>query len=243
MNYDAIDGQSHQALPIYIAPKLIVIPKGEFLMGSTDGAANERPVHKVWLDAFEIAQYPVTNREYALFLKASTHSAPPFWHDTKFSHPQQPVVGTTWFDAQAYCQWLSELTGKHYRLPTEAEREKAARGGLSACTYPWGDELPDDHKGSRNGQLEPVGNDGANGYGLYNMAGGVHEWCSDWHNADYYQVSPYKNPQGPEQGQRKVSRGGAWRHAIRFSRCAARSSVHPITQYNDFGFRCAASIF
>ena len=170
------------------------------------------------------------------------HSEPPFWREPKFRHLDQPVVGISWYDAVAYCDWLSGLTGKNYRLPTEAEREKAARGGLVNSVYPWGNNLPADHLGGRNALLLPVGTEGPNGYGLYNMSEGVHEWCADWYSRVYYEDSPNRNPTGPQYGHRRVARGGSWRHLIRFARCAARSSLAPNKQFNDFGFRIAMTM-
>lgn len=228
--------------PKFIEPEMIHIPEGDFLMGSENGAANETPVHRVWVDAFAIARYPVTNREYALSIEMTERRPPPFWSESKFQHLDQPLVGPSWYDAVAYCEWLRDLTGKPYRLPTEAEREKAARGGLKGCEYPWGDELPADHRGGRNTSLEPVGTEGPNGYDLYNMSAGVHEWCADWYAPSYYEISPNRNPKGPERGSRRVARGGSWRHRIRFARCAARSSLAPDKQFGDFGFRCALTV-
>ena len=125
---------------------------------------------------------------------------------------------------------------------TEAEREKAARGGLVNSVYPWGNNLPEDYLGGRNALHLPVGTEGPNGYGLYNMSEGVHEWCADWYSRIYYENSPNQNPSGPQHGYRRVSRGGSWRHLIRFARCAARSSLAPEKQFNDFGFRIAMTI-
>ncbi|MFK7908039.1 MAG: formylglycine-generating enzyme family protein [Chitinophagales bacterium] len=229
-------------LPTWSNPQMLLIPEGNFLMGSDNGAANERPIHQVWVDAFEIAKYPVTNKEYAVFLELTAYKTPPFWNAPKFSHPDQPVVGINWYDANAYCKWLSDRLGRNFRLPTEAEREKAARGGLKASEYPWGNELPENHLGGRNAELDSIGVEVPNGFGLYNMSAGVHEWCSDFYDASYYEVSEYRNPKGAESGHRYSSRGGSWRHRIRFSRCAARSSVPADKQYNDFGFRCAATL-
>ena len=223
-----------------IEPVTVAIAEGAFLMGGE--RANERPIHRVWVDAFALAQYPVTRREYALFVEDTGHPPAIFWDDPRFAHPDQPVVGPSWFDAVAYCRWLSTATGKAYRLPTEAEREKAARGGRAASTYPWGDELPAEHRGGREQPVDPVGTEGPNGYGLYDMAAGVHEWCADFYAADYYAASPDRNPQGPDNGQRRAARGGSWRHEIRFPRCAARSSLAPDKQFSDFGFRCALTL-
>ncbi|MCH7681070.1 formylglycine-generating enzyme family protein [candidate division KSB1 bacterium] len=223
-------------------PDMIDIPQGDYLMGSDNGLENEAPMHSVWVDVFAIAKYPVVNREYALFIESTGRQPPRFWESRKFQNPAQPVVTTNWYDAMAYCEWLCDLTGKNYRLPTEAEREKASRGGIEGDEYPWGNELPADHLGGRDGLLEPIGTEGPNGYGLYNMSAGVHEWCADFFSTSYYTHSPFRNPKGPDYGDRRVARGGAWRHSIRFSRCAARSSLSPDKQFSDFGFRCAMTI-
>jgi len=228
--------------PKFIEPKMVVIPEGDFLMGSVGGAPNETPIHRVWVNSFAIAKYPVTNREYKLFMDMTGHPPPRFWGNPKFQEDYQPIVGPSWYDAVAYCEWLRDLTCKGYRLPTEGEREKAARGGLQGCEYPWGDELPHDHLGGRKGPHFLVGTDGPNGYGLYNTSEGVHEWCADWYDAVYYNISPTRNPKGPKYGNRRVARGGSWRHRIRFARCAARSSLAPDKQFSDFGFRCALTI-
>ena len=226
----------------FVEPKMIVIPEGEFLMGSEGGAANEAPVHRVWVDSFALAALPITNKEYSVFMQASAHRPPPFWDSPNFRHPDQPVVGPSWYDAVAYCEWIRNLSGKLFRLPTEAEREKAARGGLKGLEYPWGNELPADFLGGRNTSLAPVGTEGPNGYGLYNTSEGVHEWCSDGYDAAYYKISPIRNPKGPAHSKRRVARGGSWRHRVRFARCAARSSLAPDKQFSDFGFRCAMTI-
>lgn len=228
--------------PHFIEPEMVIIPEGAFAMGSTHGDENETPVHRVWLDAFAIAKYPVSRREYALFMEKTRHKPPRYWNNPAFQQPDQPVVAATYFDAVAYCAWLCACTGKPYRLPTEAEREKSARGGQEAWEYPWGNDLPADHRGGRNTALEPIGTEGPNGYGLFNMSAGVHEWCADFYSRSYYAISPDRNPTGPESGARRVARGGAWRHGIRFSRCAARSSLAPDKQFSDFGFRCAMAV-
>jgi formylglycine-generating enzyme required for sulfatase activity len=223
------------------APDMVTIPAGEFVMGSDDHGANESPAHVVWVDAFAISPYAVTNADYGRFLDASGHDAPPFWGDDGLSDPRQPLVGPSWSDAVAYCDWLGALTGDVCRLPTEAEREKASRGGRTTA-YPWGDDLPSEHRGGRHSQPEPVDAYAPNGYGLYGMASGVHEWCADWHDAAFYAVSPTRNPCGPSAGPRKVARGGSWRHHVRFTRCAARSALAPDKQFSDFGFRVAMSV-
>jgi formylglycine-generating enzyme required for sulfatase activity len=226
-----------------LEPKLVPIPEGWFLMGSETGQDNERPVHRVWIDAFQLAACQVTNTEYACFLRATGLLAPPFWQDPNFSHPQQPVVGVSWFEAARYCEWLGAMTGKKYRLASEAEWERAARGGLENALFPWGDAPPDSLPNYatrwQNGP-EPVGLSAPNNFALFDICANVHEWCSDWYDAGYYAVSPERNPRGPERGQRRASRGGSWRHHIKVSRCFARSSIPPSFQYADYGFRVAA---
>ncbi|MGB2694893.1 MAG: SUMF1/EgtB/PvdO family nonheme iron enzyme [Dehalococcoidia bacterium] len=216
-----------------------LIPPGSCIMGSDGGLPDEAPAHRVWLSAFRVALLPVTNGDYAAFLDATEHEQPRFWDDSRFNAPDQPVVGATWFDAVAYCEWLSSLTGRRFRLPTEAEREKAAQGGVEGARYPWGDD-----PGEANGRFDqeaprPVGQSAANGYGLRDIGYNVHEWCSDWYDAAYYAHSPERDPQGPATGKRRASRGGAWRHQVKVSRCAARSSLDPTFRYNDYGFRVA----
>jgi sulfatase modifying factor 1 len=213
-----------------------------FAMGSDQGGDDERPVHRVWVDAFEIGKWQVTNAEYAPFLQSSGNAPPPFWEDPKFHQPEQPVVGVSWFDAARYCEWLRGVTGEPIRLPTEAEWECAARGGAVGTLYPWGDDPPESRPDYATRWLtgpEPCSRRAPNGYGVYDMCENVHEWCSDWYGADYYRVSPDRNPRGPETGARRVSRGGSWRHRIKMSRCAARSSIPPDFHYADYGFRMA----
>ena len=229
------------------APEVVVIPAGPFLMGSdAGGGRNEQPAHRVHLDEFAIARWPVTRREYAAFLDDTDRAAPPYWNDARFTMAEQPIVAPSWFDAHDYCRWLATQTGEPYRLPTEAEREKAARGGGEGTDYPWGDELPDwmdpYHQGDAVERPDAVGQDPPNGYGLHNMADLVHEWCADWYAADYYADSPTSNPAGPRSGVRRASRGGSWRHRIKVTRCAARSSIPPDRHFADYGFRVAMSV-
>ncbi len=221
-------------------PQTVPIPSGWFAMGCAGGRDDEKPVHRVWVDEFEMATCQVTRAEYARFLAASGRAAPPFGDDPNFQHARQPVVGTSWFDAVAYGGWLSHITGRRYRLPTEAEWERAARGGLEGLLYAWGDappeELPNYAARWKSGP-EPVALYAPNGYRLFNMGDNVHEWCLDWYDAQYYRYSPERNPKGPDVGSRRASRGGAWRHHIKASRCSARSSIPPEFKYADYGFR------
>jgi formylglycine-generating enzyme required for sulfatase activity len=219
------------------------IPAGWFSMGSLEGRENERPVHPIWVDAFEMASVCVTNRMYACFLEAFDRPPPQAWSDPLFSDLEQPVVAVSWFDAVAFCEWLSCLSGRRYRLPTEAEWERAARGGLEGKKYPWGDDFPQAsrhyERGWNTDRPERVGRYDLNGFGLYNTGDNVHEWCSDWYDPGYYKISPEHNPRGPESGHRRVSRNGSWRHHIKVCRCAARSSIEPHRCYTDYGFRIA----
>jgi formylglycine-generating enzyme required for sulfatase activity len=217
--------------------ELVTVPAGAFAMGSDEGQPDERPVHEVELGGFALAVHPVTNAGYGRFVQATGCAPPPFSGDERFAHPEQPVVGVSWFDAAAYCAWLAVVTGRACRLPTEAEREKAALGGRAGLRYPWGDDA-----GPQAGPLERpplVGRDRPNGHGLHNMGDLVHEWCSDWYDARYYARSPRCDPRGPDSGVRRVSRGGSWRHRVCTSRCSARSSLPPDQVYADYGFRVA----
>lgn len=231
-----------------LEPALVRIPEGWFLMGSDAGQDCERPVHRVWVDAFLVAATQATNAEYERFLRAAAAQPPPFWNDAHFNHPEQPVAGVSWHEAASYCEWLRVQTGRGYRLPTEAEWERAARGGLEQKQFSWGDQppqsLPDYATRWQHGP-EQVARYTANGFGLHDIGDNVHEWCSDWYDPNYYAKSPERNPQGPEhctmKPARKSSRGGSWRHQIKVARCSARSSIPPEFQYADYGFRVACS--
>ncbi len=216
------------------------IPSGSFAMGSADGQDDEAPVHVVHLDAFDLAVYPVSVGEYAAFLAATRHEAPREWGAPALSAEDVPVVGVSWDDTVAYCRWMGGV-----RLPTEAEWERAARGGRERDRYPGGDAIPawipDGGRGPLGGPW-PITLGDPNPYGLFGIAANIHEWCADWHGRDYYSASPARNPQGPPAGARRVSRGGSWRHAVTISRNAARSKLDPAFRYTDYGFRIARSV-
>jgi formylglycine-generating enzyme len=213
-------------------PVCAAIPEDYFLMGCEQGRDEEKPVHRVWVDAFEMAIHQVRNRDFACFLAAPVSG-----------DPDQPVVSVSWFEAVAYCDWLSGLFGQHYRLPTEAEWELAALGGRDGALYVWGDDPPQsrpDYVRRWGGVVmgpRPVGEGPPNPYGIFDLGENVHEWCADWYSKDYYANSPERNPAGPASGDRRASRGGSWRHHIKVTRCAARSSIPPAFQYADYGFR------
>jgi formylglycine-generating enzyme len=241
MNGETSPG-SHAQFEI-AAPRMVKIASGSFVMGSETGQENERPVHRVWLDEFALGECQVTREEYARFLAATCQAPPPNWMNADFSHPRQPVAAVSWFDATAYCEWLSSVTAIRFRLPTEAEWERAARGGIEQHEYPWGNSSPEslpNYSTRWKKGPEPAGTAERNAYGLCDIGANVHEWCADWFGADYYAGSPERNPQGPPEGTRRASRGGSWRHYTKVSRCAARSSIPPEFQYADYGFRLAS---
>lgn len=213
------------------------IPAGSFPMGSDEGQDDEAPVHIVHVDAFEMAIGPVTRDEYDAFVRSTGHTTPRDWLSPEFQQADLPVVGVSWDDAVAYCAWRGDV-----RLPTEAEWERAARGGRDGERYPWGDELPAWLPAGGRGPLPapwPVSLGAPNGYGLLGIGANVHEWCADWYARDYYATSPPANPTGPSSGARRASRGGSWRHAFTISRSAARSRLDPSLRYTDYGFRLA----
>jgi sulfatase modifying factor 1 len=225
-------------------PDLATIPGGVYRIGDDSGRPDEVPLHWVELSTFRLARTPVTNTDYSVFVSATGCRPPRFWSDPAFAGADHPVVGVTWNEARAYCAWLSALLSGGYRLPSEAEWEVAARGGQPDALYAWGPEPPIidgvslanlPQSGTAAAGLSP-----ANGFGLRDMGFNVHEWCLDWYDSSYYTRSPRANPRGPSKGTRRASRGGAWRHQVKVSRCAARSSLPPDYRYNDYGFRVAA---
>jgi len=227
---------------------MVLIPAGEFQMGSN---ATEAPVHTVYLDAFYMDIYEVTNAQYKKFIDETKYrKVLTLWNNQNFNSPNQPVVDVSWNDAVAYCQWIGK------RLPTEAEWEKAARGGLVGKRYSWGDTLTHDDAnyygiGGKDiwEYTSPVGSFAPNGYGLYDMAGNVWEWCADWYGLNYYKNSPKSNPDGPSSGscQCRVLRGGSFGHEVFFLnyslRVAERGHYYaPTLSHSEIGFRCVQDI-
>ena len=227
------------------------------------GVAGVRPVHTVEVDAFYIARYEMTNREWKKFLLDPGYNNPKFWPGARVVPKDQnpywndaanhgggapgtddfPAISINWDSAVAYCNWLSAKTGKKYRLPTEAEWEKAARG-TDQRRYPWGNEIDPSYANyvneRRTNTAALVGsyNRNASPYDAFDMAGNVLEWCSDWYSRDYYQVSPRKNPKGPEQGAYRVLRGGMFVDEAFNLRAYGRSAAWPSFKgYRMVGFR------
>ncbi|HET7219324.1 MAG TPA: formylglycine-generating enzyme family protein [Vicinamibacterales bacterium] len=257
--------------------ELVRVPAGAFRMGDNvgDGDARERPVHTVDVDAFYIGRFEVTNAEWRRFRDDPAYDDPALWPNDRVIPKDQvpywmqatnhgggtpgsdayPVQGVNWDAAVAYCNWLSAKTGKKYRLPTEAEWEKAARG-TDQRRYPWGNtidrtlanfvgaqsydtgQLVGFYDGSVRGDIRTRSN--ASPYGAFDMAGNVMEWCQDWYSRDYYAVSPKKNPKGPETGAYRVVRGGSFFVEAFDLRSYARSAAWPSFQgHRMIGFRVA----
>ncbi len=231
---------------------MVLIPAGEFQMGSDKGKADEAPVHTVYLDAFYMDIYEVTNARYKKFLEATGYHPPSYWDNPDLNEPNQPVVGVSWHDAMTYCRWAGN------RLPTEAEWEKAARGGLSGKTYPCGDARPDETKLNHGGihaqKPTDVGSYPPNGSGLYDMVGNVWEWCLDQYQPDVYHRGPYrKNPLAGDDMRLvmknfihtvtyRVVRGGSWSNGDEYLRTSKRGGAKPGARTVLTGFRCAKSV-
>ena len=247
---------------------MVLIPAGEFRMGSNSGSSYEKPVHSVYVDAFYMDKYEVTNAQYAAFLNAKgkhTESGNTWLnigaararieyvagvYRAKGGYENHPVTYVSWHGAVAYSKW------KGKRLPTEAEWEKAARGNLSGLTYPWGNSI-DSSKANYNRHIKDttaVGKYTANGYGLYDMAGNVWEWCLDEYNSGFYALSPSQNPLSGANSIRwildnytginssRVLRGGSWSDAAQSGRVAKRNDGTPASTGNNGGFRCARAV-
>ncbi len=216
---------------------MVFIPAGEFTMSSNDSA--DGPAHIVFLDAYYIDRYEVTNAEYGDFMKATGHKAPKHSSDSKYNQADHPVVGVSWHDAVAYAKW------KGKRLPTEAEWEKAARG-TDRRKYAWGDEWDAgkcNAEGTNDGyeHTAPVGcySDGESPYGCYDMAGNVWEWCADWYGREYFETGNRRNPKGPAKGRSRALRGGSWRSDGKGVLCVSVKGMAPSFRHDSFGFRCA----
>ncbi len=244
---------------------MVLIPAGKFQMGSNDGYENEKPVHTVSVDAFYMDVYEVTNAQFKAFVDANPQwrkdQIPTNYHDGDYLKPwsgnsypvgkgNHPVTFVSWYAAMAYAEWAGK------RLPTEAEWEKAARGGLQGQKYPWGNGIDagQANYGRNLGGTTEVGSYGANGYGLYDMSGNVWEWCVDAYKADFYARSSPQNPLAGKMTLREVSanyqnvtgsrvlRGGGWRTTAQDLRVANRNGSSPASTHADIGFRCARAV-
>jgi formylglycine-generating enzyme required for sulfatase activity len=247
---DDLEKSSHE-----FEPEMILIPAGEFLMGSDprkdrDAYDCEEPQHTLYLPDYYIAKTPVTNAQYAAFLQSVGQKLPKYWREATLpkGKEEHPVVNVSWRDAINYCRWLSKITGRPYRLPSEAEWEKAARG-TDGRIYPWGDEWDASRCNSSQGggkrDTTPVGMyspQGDSPYGCVDMAGNVYEWTNTRYIKDY----PYRADDGREDrtppGER-VARGGSWCYLWDVARCACRNWMVPKHRTAARGFRvCCPSI-
>jgi formylglycine-generating enzyme required for sulfatase activity len=249
-------------------PEIVLIPAGPFLMGSDEGEVYEAPQHEVNLPAYQIGQYPVTNAQYAEFIKRETKQAVPSraWlqRQPPAGQGNYPVVAVTWHDALAYCRWLSEQTGRHYRLPTEAEWEKAARG-TDGRRYPWGNEWTAGYTKADSHDITPVTiqsageveqpyqPQGASPYGCYNMVGNVQEWTSTlWGSSRQETTAPY--PYQANDGREdlaadkhlprlyRVYRGGMAPDEETPLRCSTRNRARPQNATKERGFRVVLDV-
>ena len=260
----------------------LLVSAGTFSMGDhfDEGNSDEIPVHDVYLDAYYIGKFKITNGEYQKFIEDGGYtrseywlhggfgeygSEPTFWREEMHrgggipGNQDYPVVGVSWFEAMAYCQWLSNKTVQVYRLPTEAEWEKAARG-TGKLRYGWGSEL-DKHSANYDygqprgemsltlvGYYDGTELDGtrtlnrASPYGAYDMIGNVTEWCADWYDANYYRNSPKGNPRGPETGVSRVLRSGGYVDSAYYQRASSRHKRGAHMKNYKTGFRCVREL-
>jgi len=237
--------------PPEFEPEMVLIPAGEFLMGSDpsvdkDAQDDEQPQHTLYLPDYYLAKTPLINAQYAAFVQATYHRQPEGWEHGKPPSDQEdhPVVHVTWHDAVAYCRWLAEVTGRPYRLPSEAEWEKGARGS-DGRIWPWGNQWDAERCNSAEGgkgDTTPVGAypQGASPYGLLDMAGNVWEWTRS-----IYRDYPYTPNDGREDLEAegvRVLRGGSWTNYQVYARCVERVRDFPLYSYDNLGFRlCVVS--
>lgn len=234
---------------------MVIIPGGTFLRGSNSGNRDEMPRHEVHLESFAIDIHPVTNEQFVRFLEAMGGEKDTNHHDIirmrdsrikrsggrlsiESGYGRHPVVGVTWYGAVAYAKWVGK------RLPTEAEWEVAARGGLEHSLYPTGDEIEKSEANFFSADTTPVMSYAPNGYELFDVAGNVYEWCYDWYGYNSYEaaVQEPENPKGPIQGVYRVLRGGCWKSLKEDLRCSKRHRNNPGTVNGTYGFRCAADV-
>ncbi|MEM7253285.1 MAG: SUMF1/EgtB/PvdO family nonheme iron enzyme [Pseudomonadota bacterium] len=235
----------------------LLVEGGLFQMGSesvsVDKAVDQwcRPIHPVHVSTFCLAESPVTNRQYAVFLASGTVKEPGFWRERRFSHPDQPVVGVSWHDATAFCEWLSQASGRSVFLPSEAQWERAARGS-DGRTFPWGDDPPDPVRARftqilSSGTPSPVGAypAGAGPHGHLDLAGNVWEWCCDVFQADAYRRranSEIVDPVVGGESDQRVLRGGSWNSPAEDLASAIRVGLPAGFRNGDVGFRVASAL-
>ncbi len=252
--------QEAPVTPVSEETNMVLIPAGEFEMGCDKGGdPMEAPVHKVQVDAFNIDKFEVTNADYKKFIddggyqkkelwsnegwawkEKSKITAPQYFNESKYNGAEQPVCGISWYEAEAYANWVGK------RLPTEAEWEKAAKG-TDGRKFPWGNDYK---KGLCNNKDEGIGKptkigkyiEGASPYGLLDMAGNVNEWCLDYFGREYYKSSPGNNPKGPDKGKDKVIRGGGFSYDNYYCRTTRRGAYDPTQRSSSIGLRCVKDV-
>ena len=233
--------------------RMVAVQGGAFQMGATEEQGNdaddsEKPVHWVALDGFYIGKYEVTQAQWEAVMgttiaqqRDKANSSWPLWG----VGDNYPMYYVSWNEAVQFCEKLSQMTGRTYRLPTEAEWEYAARGGQHAdgTKYAGSNYIGNVawYKDNCDDKVPPVGQKQSNSLDLYDMSGNVYEWCSDWGDGDYYNYSPSFNPQGPANGSGRVCRGGGWHGNAVNCRVSCRNAPTPDGRYNDLGFRVACS--
>ena len=229
-------------------PETVFIKGGTFMMGNKKGDEREQPVHSVTVGSFRIGKYAVTFRDYDAFCEETGREKPD--DEDMGIRENRPVINVSWDDAKAYCEWLSGITGRKYDLPTEAEWEFAARGGILSHGHRYsgsgnindvGNYRESVHE-NQDVRTMPVGSFRPNELGLYDMSGNVWEWCSDWYYKNYYRESPENDPAGPAEGEKRVIRGGSYDILKYFCRVSCRSGSLPGTRSRDTGFRCVERI-
>ncbi|MGA1825370.1 MAG: formylglycine-generating enzyme family protein [bacterium] len=256
------------SFPNSINMKMLYIEGGEFIMGDqgSQGGFDEKPAHAATISPFYLSETTITVAQWRQFYEDSD-TAWDLWDSVKKYSPdkESPIIFISYNDAIEFCAWLSEKEGRNYRLPTEAEWEFAARGGSTGKEYPWGDTPPDGtqcnfadmdeyEKDKDLWAAEATVSDGyaycakvhaytPNGYGLYQMSGNVLQWCQDWYFSHYYHEAPSDNPKGPESGNEKVLRGGAWCFPPVMVRVSDRYNLNPSIRKEFIGFRIAIDRF
>ena len=224
--------------------KMVYVEGGTFQMGSNDGESDEKPVHSVTLDSYYIAECEVTQAQWQKIMGTTVYQqrdkANSSWA-MKGVGDNNPMYYVSWEEAKAFCAKLSELTGKTYTLPTEAQWEYAARGGKHNDSSQFSGHYMEDvvawYKSNSGDTTHPVKQKRANKLGLYDMSGNVWEWCNDWYGSSYYSSSPQTNPTGPSSGSYRVIRGGGWINAASSCRVARRYDYTPSNRYSIVGFR------
>jgi len=234
---------------------MVIIQGGTFWRGSNDGNRDEQPHHQIHISSFAIDIHPVTNEQFVRFLEAMGGEKDCNHNDIiklkesrikrtsgkvsiESGYAKHPVAGVTWYGAVAYAKWVGK------RLPTEAEWEVAAKGGIDDALYPSGDDIEKTQANFFSSDTTPAMSYSPNGYGMYDMAGNVYEWCQDWYGYNYYETSNQEpeNPCGPLQGEYRVLRGGCWKSLKEDLRCSRRHRNNPRTANSTYGFRCVADV-